>query len=98
MQRIKDAGVCISRGLKHLRHMRNALIGFSNALYAIPYFSTLGNEIVIRINHNKSGEVLLISHCHGPSNLAKRERKGLDTGIEEFDLKGRVFDRAFLAD
>ena len=32
------------------------------------------------------------------SILAKREREGLDTGIEKFNLEGRVFDSAFLPD
>ena len=40
--------------------MRNALIAFGNALHAIPYFAALGDEIVIRIDHDKSGDLLLI--------------------------------------
>jgi hypothetical protein len=30
--------------------MRNTLVGFSNAFYAIPYFAAVGNEVVIRID------------------------------------------------
>jgi len=33
-----------------LDHMRNTLVGFSNAFYAIPYFAAVGNEVVIRID------------------------------------------------
>jgi len=29
-------------------------------------------------------------------SLAKSERKGLDAGIKEFNLKGHVFDRSLL--
>lgn len=42
--------------------------------------------------------VSLFSELTISRDLAKRERKDLDTGIEEFDLKGHVLDRPHLPD
>jgi hypothetical protein len=59
MQRIENADVRLSRGIENLHHMRNALVGFSNTLQAIPYFAALGNKIVVRIHHEKCGDLLI---------------------------------------
>jgi hypothetical protein len=40
--------------------MRNTVVGFSNTLQAIPYFASLGNEVVIGVDHNKCSEHLVI--------------------------------------
>ena len=51
---------------KDLCHMRNALVAFSNTLDAIPYLAALGNEIVVRVDHNKSGDLVVVSQfCQG---------------------------------
>jgi hypothetical protein len=62
MQRMENADVRFSRGIEDLQHMRNAMIGFGDALQAIPYLASLGNEIVVRIDHQESSDVLVIRH------------------------------------
>src|SRR5262245_24285066 len=57
MQRIENPDVRRSRSLEDLHHMRNTLVGFSYTFQTIPYFAALGNEIVIRIDHQKSSDV-----------------------------------------
>jgi len=45
--------------------MRNTIICFCNSLQAIPYFASLGNEIVVWIDYKKCSDLLLICHlCH----------------------------------
>src|SRR5713101_2113685 len=41
MQRIESAKLRFSRSIQNLQHMRNATIGFSNRLKAIPYLAAL---------------------------------------------------------
>jgi hypothetical protein len=60
MHRIENPDTGFSRRFKNLHHMRNTLVPFGNALYSIPYFAALGNEVVIRIDHDKPGDLLLI--------------------------------------
>jgi hypothetical protein len=62
MQRIEDADIGLACGFEGLTHVRDALVGFSDALQAIPYFAALGNEIVVRIDNEKAGEVLCVRH------------------------------------
>ena len=62
MQRVENADVCLSCGIEDLTHVRNALVCFGNTLQPIPYLAALGNEIVVWINNNKTGEVLLVRH------------------------------------
>src|SRR5215510_1645721 len=53
MQRIEDAELRLSRRIEDLHHMRNALVGFTNALQALPQFAAHGNEIVVWVDHEK---------------------------------------------
>jgi hypothetical protein len=47
--------------------MRNTFVRFSN-IHAIPDFTALGDEIVVRIDHEKRSELFVVSHvCHGLS-------------------------------
>src|SRR5262245_23592433 len=59
--------------------------GFCSVVISVPSRCRFGATGVLSLL------VLLIA-------LAKRERKDLDTGIEEFNLKGHVFDWPFLTD
>ena len=45
-----------------LHHMRNTFVRFGNTLQAIPYFAALGNEIVVRIDHEKCSELFVVYH------------------------------------
>src|SRR6266478_2504530 len=50
--------------------MRNAVIRFCNSPNVIPYLASLGNEVVIRIDHKKCSDLLFICRfCHAPSGL-----------------------------
>ena len=64
MQRIEDAKPRLPRRMQHLHHMRNPPIGFCHSLQAIPYLASLGHEIVIRIDHQKCSELLVVCHVH----------------------------------
>ena len=59
MQRIEDAKPRLPRRIQDLQHMRNTIICFCNSLQAIPYFASLGNEIVIRIDHEKCSDLFV---------------------------------------
>lgn len=62
VKRIENADAGGARSFQDLGHVRNALVGFSAAPKAIPYFAALGNEIVVRINYHQAGAVLVIDH------------------------------------
>jgi hypothetical protein len=64
MQHIEDAKPRLSRCIEDLRHMKNTLVGFRDTFLAIPYLASLGNEVVIRIDHQKCGELLVVAHFH----------------------------------
>ena len=65
MQRIEDAKLRLSRSIQDLLHMRKAIVCFRNGLQAIPYFASLGNDIVGRIDHKKCNELLVLCYlCH----------------------------------
>src|SRR5215813_209791 len=62
MQRIEDAQFRFPRGIQHIQHMRNTAIRFCNSLQAMPYFAALGNEVVIRIDHQERRDIFVICH------------------------------------
>jgi hypothetical protein len=48
--------------------MRNTFVRFGNTLQAIPYFAAFGNEVVVRIDHEKCSELFVVCHFrHGLS-------------------------------
>jgi hypothetical protein len=46
MQRIENAKPRLPSRIQHFQHMRNTMISFCNSLQAMPYFASLGNEVV----------------------------------------------------
>jgi hypothetical protein len=62
MQRVEDSNACSSRGVEDVQHVRDARVGLSDTLQAIPYLSTVGNKVVVRIDNHKACDVLLIRH------------------------------------
>src|SRR5215471_3762921 len=69
MHRVEDAKPRRPRRLQYLRHMRNTTICFGNSLHAAPELAALGDEIVIRIDHQKCDAILVIGHgCHAASD------------------------------
>jgi hypothetical protein len=74
MQRTENAKPCRSHGIQGLQHIRNAVVRFGNALDTIPYLATLGNEVVIRIDHQKCSDLLVIRVSrHDVSSVVKLE-------------------------
>ena len=66
VQRVENANAGSPRGIEDLTHVRNAPVGFGDTLQAIPYFPALGNVIVVRVDHNKSGDLVVVSQfCQG---------------------------------
>jgi hypothetical protein len=72
MQCIEDPKLRFPRGIQDLQHMRNAVIRFCDSPNAVPYLASLGNEVVIRIDHKKCSDPHFISHfCHAPSRAMR---------------------------
>ena len=71
MESIENADVRLSRSIEDLEHMSNTLVRFCNTLQTIPYFATLGNEVVIWVDHNKCSELFVISHWSHPLSSYK---------------------------
>jgi hypothetical protein len=75
MQRIEDAKSGFAGRVENLGHMGNTIVRFCNGLQAIPYLAAVGNEIVVRVNHQDASELLLVCHlCHGLSQIEACER------------------------
>src|SRR5262245_25829039 len=52
--------------------MRNAIIRFCNSSNAVPYLASLGNEVVIRIDHEKCSDRLFIRYfCHAATGAMR---------------------------
>src|SRR6266446_310518 len=60
MHYIEDPKLRFPRGIQDLQHMRNAVIRFCNSPNAAPYLASLGNVVVIGIDHQKCSDFLLI--------------------------------------
>src|SRR5262245_63878149 len=60
MQCIEHAQARVPRRVQDLQHMRDAVVGFGNLLNAIPKLPALGDEVVVRVDHEKRGDRLLV--------------------------------------
>jgi hypothetical protein len=70
-QRIENAKLSLPRSIQDLQHMRTTIISFSNRLQAIPYFASLGDEIVVRIDDEKCSDLFVkLQICHVLSSYA----------------------------
>jgi hypothetical protein len=68
MHGVEDAKLGLSRGIQDLQHVGHAVVGFGNRFDAGPDLAALGDEVVVRIDHQKGGDVLVVSFCrHGIS-------------------------------
>ena len=57
--------------------MRNAVIRFCNSPNAVPYLASLGNEVVIRIDHKKRSDLLVVRYFrHGLSPTDRMQAGG----------------------
>src|SRR5262249_17974225 len=55
MERIKNTQARLPGSIHDVQHVGNAVICLGDSLDAIPYFASLGNEIVVRIDDKKRG-------------------------------------------
>ena len=60
MHRIEDAELYPSRGVENLQHVGNAVVGFGDGLDARPDLAAFGNEVVVGIDHQQRGDVLVV--------------------------------------
>src|SRR5919108_1013271 len=60
VQCVKDPKLSLARGIQNLQHVRNAAVRLCDSLDARPYLAALGNEVVIWIDHQKCGDLLVI--------------------------------------
>src|SRR5215831_4345143 len=80
MQRIENAQPGLPRSIQDLQHVRNTIIRLCDSLQAVPELASFGNEVVVRIDHQECGDLLVI--CHGHANSLpfaeppKRSRRG----------------------
>jgi hypothetical protein len=75
MQRIEDPKPRLPHCVQDLQHMRDAVIRFCNSPNAAPYFAAFGNEIVIRIDHQKRSDlsaVRQVRHGLAPTIMSRR--------------------------
>src|SRR5262249_3449368 len=87
MRRIEYAKARPPRRLENFRHIGNTRVCFCNDLEAVPHLSSLGNEIVEGIDHQKCSQLLVVCEiCHGLSPgritvVATVARNGLFAGV-----------------
>src|SRR5262245_62771610 len=60
MQRIEDPKLRSPRGIQNLQHMRNTVIRFCNDPNTFPQLTSLGDEVVVRIDHQKSSDFFVV--------------------------------------
>src|SRR5215471_10635807 len=53
MRRVEDAYSRAPRRIQNLQHMRDAVVRFGDLLHAVPKLSALGDEVVVRVDHEK---------------------------------------------
>ena len=55
-----------ARRVQNFEHIWNAMVYFGDCLHAIPEFTALGNEVVVRIDDDKCSRLFVERQiCHG---------------------------------
>src|SRR5262245_10008613 len=62
MQGIEDRKLRRPRGVQDLQHVSDTAVRLRNSPDAGPYLSPLGDEIVVRIDHQKGSKLLVVCH------------------------------------
>ncbi len=76
IQPIENAEFRLPSSIQDLQHMRNTIASFCNSLQAIPYFASLGNEIVIWVDQQKCGDLFVeLQICHAFPPMRSLNRK-----------------------
>ena len=69
MHGVEDAEPCVAASIQDSQHIWNAVVGFCNGLNVVPDLAAFGNEVVVRIDDNHSGDVLFILGAHVGSSF-----------------------------
>src|SRR6185369_14672975 len=65
MHCVENSKTSFARSIEDFQHMRNTIICFGNILYPAPDLTSLGNEIVVRVDDEKRGDRFFqIQLCH----------------------------------
>src|SRR4030095_13987023 len=78
MQSIEDTEAGLPSRQQHLQHVSNAMIGFRDLADPRPDFATLGNEVVVRVDHQHcrgAQVVVVVSHDATTSLLRAMARR-----------------------
>jgi hypothetical protein len=51
MHGVEDPQRRFARGMQNFKHVGNAVVSFGNRLDARPYLASIGNEVVVGIDH-----------------------------------------------
>src|SRR4029453_6560534 len=62
MHRIEHSKLGLPRRIQDLQHMRDTSVAFCDIPQAVPYLPSLGNEVVVRVDHKKCSELLVKRH------------------------------------
>src|SRR5262245_970711 len=60
MHDIEDEKLRIPRGIQNLQHMRNTVVRFCNGPNTSPQLASLRDEVVVRIDHQKSSDFFVV--------------------------------------
>ena len=57
VQRVEHPDVGLPRSVEHLLHVGDAAVGLGDTLQPVPHLAALGDEVVVRVDHQQPGDV-----------------------------------------
>src|SRR4051794_22336319 len=72
MQGVEDLNVGVARRPQDLTHVLDAAVGFGNSFQAVPYLAALGDEVVVRIDHDQAGPACAVFHLVNSAPTRRR--------------------------
>src|SRR5262245_17515880 len=87
MHDIEDEKLRIPRGIQDLQHMRNTVIRFCNDPNTFPQLASLRDEVVVRIDHQKSSNFFVV--CQHLSALNSLSANGRDWHQLNIDVRAK---------
>src|SRR4029077_7169059 len=72
MRRIEDAQPGLARRVQDPQHVRNAAIGFRDRLDPVPDLAALGDEVVVGVDDEERGELLVVVHVRSAQSAGTR--------------------------
>src|SRR5262249_26356617 len=87
MHCIEDREFRLPGSIQDLQHVRNTIVGFCNSPNAGPYFATVGDEVVIRIDNEKCSELLAVCHFRHGLSPNRGRNTSLPCSLDEGDAR-----------